>query len=104
MLAECAKPCEEQMGDILITATASTGKLNLRKDARDFTEISDTTDVVGCIFPAVWQQPLGLFRHASSPLAGWGSPRGWGSLTRWRSCLGNLIPPRKKPGMRAVTP
>lgn len=53
MLAKCAKPCEEQMGDILNTATASTGKLKLRKDVRDFTEISDTTDIVGCIFAAV---------------------------------------------------
>lgn len=62
------------MGDILITATASTGKLNLRKDARDFTEISDTTDIMGCIFPVVSQQSLRLFRHAHSPHARWDNP------------------------------
>jgi len=60
------------MGDILITATASAGKLNLRKDARDFTELSDTTDAVGCSFPPAWQQPLGLF------LSPWAEPTGLG--------------------------
>ena len=62
------------MGDILITATDSTGKLNLRKDARDFTEISDTTDIVGCIFPVIWQQLLRLFHHIYSPHACWDNP------------------------------
>lgn len=76
------------MGDILITATASTGKLNLRKDARDFTEISDTTDIVGCIIPVIWQQPLRLFHSAHSPYVCWDNPWGWSFLTCKRSCLG----------------
>lgn len=76
------------MGDILITATASTGKLNLRKDARDFTEISDTTDTVGCIFPVVWQQFLRLFRCADLPQECWDNPQGWGCLIFEHSGLG----------------
>lgn len=68
------------MGDILISATASTGKLNLRKDARDFTEISDTTDAVGCIFPVVWQRLLRIFHRAYSPRVCWDNPWGWDSL------------------------
>lgn len=35
------------MGDALVTAPVPGGELNSRKSARDFSELSDTTDVVG---------------------------------------------------------
>lgn len=78
------------MGDILITATASTGKLNLRKDVRDFTEISDTTDTVGCIFPVVWQQLPRLFRCAFRPKRVGTTPRA-GAASRVNILVWGLI-------------